>query len=278
VALASLTAILVVYLAALHTRTGQTFDNDVLRGHLLRDEWISASILTRLTRHSLLPLAAGSAVAVLIAVYRRRWHQACAAMALAAVSLAITEALKHVVITRPPKFPSTWNFNTFPSGHTTVAMAVAFGLTMVVPQAWRGRVATIAGLCAMIVANGTMATGWHRASDAMAACFVVSGVFAIQVVVMVRIGWLRPATAHRAQRLSRAAWPMLVIAAVGWALGLARLVGDLRTIRSGAATATATVLSVYVTADLLVVACVATSMVLGLVCLRGLTFDRSSRP
>jgi hypothetical protein len=71
---------------------------------------------------------------------------------------------------------------------------------------------------------------------------------------------------------------MLVIAAVGWALGLARLVGDLRTIRSGAATATATVLSVYVTADLLVVACVATSMVLGLVCLRGLTFDRSSRP
>ena len=39
-----------------------------------------------------------------------------------------------------------------------------------------------------------------------------------------------------------------------------------------------TVLSVYATADFLVIACVATSMVLGLVCIRGLTFDRDGPP
>lgn len=278
VALVSGGAVVVLWLLAIHTRTGQAFDDDVLRGHLLRNGWVSNSILSRLTKHSLLPLAAGSAVAILIAVFRGRWHQAAATVVLLLSSVGIAEVLKHFVITRPDLIDTPWLFNTFPSGHTTTAMAVALGLVIVVPQRWRGRMATAAGLCAMIVANGTMATGWHRASDAMASCFLVSGTFAVLVVVMAATGWLRPAGSVRGRRLSRAAWPMLGIAVLGWTIGLVRLFADLRSIRLGPAYAEGTVLSVYATADFLVIACVATSMVLGLVCIRGLTFDRDGPP
>lgn len=267
-------AFVALYIVAVTTKSGQYFDNAVLAGHKVQDSWFRWAILRRAARHAVLPLAVGAFAAFAIAVYRRRYHQAVAAAVVVGGSFVTTEILKFWVLKRPDIVGAYWVHNTFPSGHTTAAVSVAVGLVLVVPQRWRGKVATVVALCAMLVANGTLALGWHRASDAMGSCLLVCVWFAIAVGLMIRAGWAGPAHPGRASQLSRASFPMLAIGGICWTFGIIRLGSDLRTVRSRIVSDAPTLVHIYLTADLLVIASVATTMVVCLVCMRGISDHR----
>jgi hypothetical protein len=84
--------------------------------------------------------------------------------------------LKKVVLDRPDLVgrPDTLGLtNSFPSGHSTVAMSLAVALVLVVPA--RARLAAAFGglAYATLVGAGTVTAGWHRPSDVIGAYLVV---------------------------------------------------------------------------------------------------------
>lgn len=67
---------------------------------------------------------------------------------------------------------------------------------------------------------------------------------------------------------------MLAIGGICWTFGIIRLGSDLRTVRSRIVSDAPTLVHIYLTADLLVIASVATTMVVCLVCMRGISDHR----
>jgi membrane-associated phospholipid phosphatase len=111
---------------------------------------------------------------------RRRPTLALLTMLLVVGSNITTELLKHVILTRPlfdPRDPLP--FNTLPSGHTTVALSVGVAFTLVASARWRVLVAVIGAVYGGTTGVATMSAGWHRPSDAVAACLVVGAWIAL---------------------------------------------------------------------------------------------------
>jgi len=169
--------LLLVVLFAVATRThwGQTVDDAALNGRTTR-----ASVLTATNRVlntiSIASLVLGSAAIVLVALARRRPHLALTAAAIILGSNIATQLMKKVLLDRPDLIgrPDPLGLlNTFPSGHSTVAMSLAVGIVIVVPARARP-VAALGGLVyATLVGAGTVTAGWHRPSDVVGAYLVV---------------------------------------------------------------------------------------------------------
>ncbi|MEZ5381217.1 MAG: phosphatase PAP2 family protein [Microthrixaceae bacterium] len=262
----------VLYLVAVRTGTGQRFDDAVVIGRVEQQSWFRWAVVVRLTRWSDIPLMIGAAVAFGWAVATRRIAQAVGALAIIGGSFVTTEVLKKGLLSRPP-MTDTYPFNSYPSGHTTVAVAVAVGLVLVAPQAWRGRVAMVVGLLATLVANGTLAIGWHRASDAIGACLVVLAWAGAVVAVMLAFGTATRATPGRARRLSHGAWGLAALTVACGLPALWQLGGVLRRLRNPAVLSTSELRHLYNTADLLVLASVTATMALFLLVLQGISLD-----
>lgn len=268
-----------LYVAAVQVRLGARFEDSVLQGRQLKDSWFHGAVLRRAVRHSLIPLACGAGLAFAVAAWRRRWHQAVGAAVLVAVNFGAAEAIKHFVIgERPIDSQLFGGDNSYPSGHTAAALAVAMGLVLVAPQRFRGKVAAAVAVCAMVVANGTLAIGWHRPSDAIASCGLTVVSFVAVVATMWALGWARPARPGRASRLSVATWPLGAggLAAAVW--GLWRLKRDLSALRDHVVTNTGELVHMFFTGDVLTVGAVALAMAMALIALQGVSFDLEANP
>jgi hypothetical protein len=122
-------------------------------------------------------------------------------------SVVATEVLKYRVLGRPALInePGHWVDNTFPSGHTAIAVSLGLALVMVTPQRRRTIAGAVGFLYASIIGSGVLAAGWHRPSDPMGsiclafaiACVVCAGLVAWRGGVDLpdhtapRIGWVR---------------------------------------------------------------------------------------
>jgi len=87
-----------------------------------------------------------------------------------------TEILKHSLLERPNLVASFIFDNSYPSGHTTVGMAVAVAAMLVVPRRLLVPTAIGAGLFGSAFGVAVVAAGWHRPSDAVGAFLVVIAV------------------------------------------------------------------------------------------------------
>nr|WP_246345807.1 phosphatase PAP2 family protein [Conexibacter arvalis] len=107
------------------------------------------------------------------AVVRRRIELALVAGTVIGGSVVTTEALKRL-LPRPDLLIDgrIWE-NSFPSGHATVAFAVAVAATLVAPRPVRRAVALVAVLYGAAIGIAVLAAGWHRPSDVAGAYFVV---------------------------------------------------------------------------------------------------------
>jgi hypothetical protein len=76
--------------------------------------------------------------------------------------------------------------NTFPSGHTATAIAVALALVVLSPPALRGFVAILAGSYSWIVAADVQTVGWHRPSDAIGASLLAFATIALAAALLAR--------------------------------------------------------------------------------------------
>lgn len=277
VAVAAAVGVIVLYVLAVRTGVGQRFDDAVVIGRFEQRSWFRWSVVVRLTRRSDLPLLAGAAVAFGWAVWRRRYPQAVAAFVVIGGSFATTEILKKLVLPRP-LLTTTHPFNSYPSGHTTVAVAVAVGLILVAPQRWRGRVGVVVGVLATLVANGTLAIGWHRPSDAIGACMVVLAWTGATVAGLVLVGAASRSEGARARQLSRGTWVLAALCVACGIPGVWQLGDLLGRLRDPSLLGTEELKHLYNTADLLVLASVTGAVAIALVLLQGVTLDRWGAP
>lgn len=187
---ASVAAILAVtaYLLIVRTRLGQRFDNAALIGSLQQSDTSrlhDASFLGHITTMS---FAAALVVLVLIGLVRRRRRLGVTVALTALVGLLGTDFIKNHVLTRPflVASDSVQRTNTFPSGHTAIAIGVAFALVVLSPPVIRGAVAILAGAYSWAVASDVQSAGWHRPSDAIGSVFICFALICVAVVVLAR--------------------------------------------------------------------------------------------
>lgn len=188
---------LVVYGAFVRTTTGQRWENAVLAGRRQDETLAAARAANRMLDHiTLSSLGAAVAVLTLIGLARRRHALTAVAVGTVGVSLLLAEALKRYVLHRPDLVdaPARLQGNSFPSGHTTIAMSVLFGLTLVVPYRLRGVAVGLCALWALFVGAYTVAAGWHRPSDTVGADLLVLAVACALTALLALTGRVRQVT------------------------------------------------------------------------------------
>lgn len=120
------------------------------------------------------PFIAGVlAIAVIVALVRRRWLLAAQVALLIAGANASGQLLKYGLFDRPDLEVGDRLANTLPSGHTIAATSCAVALVLVVPRKARAAVAVVGGLYAAGTGVSTLIGAWHRPGDVVAAVLLV---------------------------------------------------------------------------------------------------------
>ena len=186
-----------VYLVSVRTSWGQQVGNDALAGRGQAGPESHRAGLDLLGTISVMSLVASAVGLILLAAVRRRWLVAVGVAVLIGGANLTTQVLKRFVLGRPDLLagPAEFLSNSLPSGHATVAASLALGLLLVAPPSLR-TVALVAGaLYAGGVGVAVLATGWHRAGDAVAA-WGVAGAWTFAVVgALAALSPRKPATA-----------------------------------------------------------------------------------
>lgn len=210
-----------LYIVAVHTEWGQRIDDAALDGRTHRQVVLNATSRL-LNTISIASLALGTTAVMLVALVRRRPHLALTAGVIVGGSCVTTEVLKRYLLDRPDLVgrPDTLGMtNSFPSGHSTVAMSLAVALVVVVAEEVRP-IAALCGLAyATLIGAGTVTAGWHRPSDVLAAYLVVTAWAGASVAVLL---WTSGAARERTSTLARrmpTLSPFLAGAGVGLLFG-----------------------------------------------------------
>jgi len=115
-----------------------------------------------------------SIVVLFVTVARRRWAAAGIALAAAAGANVATQVLKGLVPVRPFRGIETLDFNSLPSGHTTLAASAAAAVFLLVSPRWRPLAGFLGGSFAAAAGVSTLINQWHRPADVVAAFLVVA--------------------------------------------------------------------------------------------------------
>jgi membrane-associated phospholipid phosphatase len=122
-------------------------------------------------------------VILFVSVLRRRWAAAGIAVTACVGANLATQILKDLVPVRPYRGIETLEFNSLPSGHTTMAASAAAAVFLMVSPRWRPLAGYLGGSFAVATGVSTLINQWHRPADVVAA-FLVVGAF------MLPAGWL----------------------------------------------------------------------------------------
>ena len=171
------------YLVMVRTDFGQTFGDSAYLGRLVESK------SARETARGILNVITGATimlmlvVLVVIGLLRRQILVASVAGGCFFAAIAAAEVLKRVlprpeisVLEASTKFDG---FNTFPSGHATIATGFVIALLFVSSARWRPTVALAGAVWVSLVCSGTLAAGWHRPSDAVGGLALATGVIGI---------------------------------------------------------------------------------------------------
>lgn len=181
--------VLAIHQVFVMTPRGQLVDSAALQGAQIGRQRIIEPVRQILDVVSVGSLAAAGLLAGAVALLRRRWLLAAVVLATVVGSNVSTQLLKYQLFSRPDFGFATQgaSYNTLPSGHTTVAMSVAVAAVLVSPARLRGVVSVVAAAYAAATGVATLSAGYHRPSDAVAACLVVgawsAGLCALIVLV-----------------------------------------------------------------------------------------------
>lgn len=114
------------------------------------------------------PFAVWTALLAGTAMYRKRPRQALAVIVLLGGANLVTQILK--VALQHERWhdflgKAQLSAESFPSGHATASMALAFAALLVAPAAWRPVVAVVGAIFALAVSESIMLLAWHFPSD-----------------------------------------------------------------------------------------------------------------
>lgn len=116
-------------------------------------------------------IAAGTITFVALA--RHRWVAAAIALGALIGANLTTQILKNLVFDRPERGVPTLDFNSLPSGHTTLAASAAAAVFLVTSPRWRPFAAAAGGAYSVLAGAATFINLWHRPADVVAALLVV---------------------------------------------------------------------------------------------------------
>lgn len=184
--LAGIAAFLVVvaYLVLDNTVAGQAWSDQAYLGRVLQP--IAARRFDNQALHWITPVSTGAMCVLLLVIglARREWVVGLAAALGLGIATVIAEVLR--IVLPHPDLASGFEalmggktFQTFPSGHATIATATVLSLLLVCSQCWRIPIAVVGTLGTTLVAAGTVAAGWHRPGDALGGIAIASAVLAL---------------------------------------------------------------------------------------------------
>lgn len=158
-----------VYYFAVLTPAGQTFENAALSGQNFQASDVVAEADEKLAVISYTSLAVAIVIAFIIGLIRKRPRLAVAGAGTIAVSAVVAEILKRFVLARPElvAVPDEIAHNSFPSGHTTIAMSILMATMIVIPYRGRGWAMLFVFPWAIAIGAATIAAHWHRLSDTL---------------------------------------------------------------------------------------------------------------
>ena len=157
---------------------------------------VSGSDLTTIARvgsHALRTIDVGSVALagvalVLVAARRGRGGRALAVGVSIGAAIATTELLKTALAPLDRRFApgrgAVWE-SSFPSGHATVAMALALGAIVSAPRVLRAAVAVVGAAYAAGIGLSLVALGWHYPSDVVGG-YVVAAAWCAAGLALVR--------------------------------------------------------------------------------------------
>lgn len=165
-AFASLLAFVTVLWIFTRTTRGQLWDE---RGRVSTGASARAWVLIvdPLTYITIATVALALTAFVIIALLRRRFALALAAILVVAGANITTQLFKAYW----PTSPHYWD-NSLPSGHSTVAMSVSVAAILVAPSGARRWLLPVTAFGATFVGAGTIVGHWHRPADVWAAFLV----------------------------------------------------------------------------------------------------------
>ena len=187
--------LIAVYALAVHTPAGQLFEDDVLRAaDAIAGSTEQTDALNTLDVISVPTVVAAILIIFLIGALRRRFLLAVLAVAAIVAAMITTELIQRYGY-RPILLSHGYRRQdqSFPSGHTTTAMALMCGLALVVPYRVRGVTVAVSSLFAAGVGVATVTASWHRPSDTIGAGLIVVGYACAVVAVLARCGKVRAA-------------------------------------------------------------------------------------
>lgn len=187
-----------VYILAVLTSTGQALENAALRGADQVSSTDATQAGSNLDAITVWSLGIATASVGLIGVLRKQYLLAAVAVGTIVAGQVITQSLKRFVLPRPELVPVVGDFtgNSFPSGHTTIAMTVLVAVLLVVPFRFRGLAMFIVMTWAVAIGAYTVTAKWHRFSDTLGADMVALIVGSIAALVLLRAGLIEKAD-HR---------------------------------------------------------------------------------
>jgi membrane-associated phospholipid phosphatase len=157
----SLVGFLFTYFALVWTSFGQKAENAALPELSLQRSWASNVDMAILV------------AAVLVVLVARK--KSLPPLLVLGGSVLLAQVLKLQVLVRPElDEDAVLVHNSFPSGHTTAAVASVIAVVMAVPRRFAVWVAVPGAVGAGAVAAETVSLGWHRFSDTLGAALLVS--------------------------------------------------------------------------------------------------------
>ncbi|MER2136387.1 MAG: phosphatase PAP2 family protein, partial [Arthrobacter sp.] len=162
----------VTYLGFVRTTTGQLADESAWREAELVAPGTRLPVLQVLDSLPLVSVFIALAVILAVTLYRKRLSPAIIAVATMAGANLTTQLLKNLLLDRPDRGVITLDFNSLPSGHTTMAASAMAAVFLVSSPRWRPAVAALGGTYAVLAGSATFFNLWHRPADVVAAFFV----------------------------------------------------------------------------------------------------------
>lgn len=161
------------YWAFVRTTSGQFADESAWAEAGVAAPDSKLPVLQFLDHLPLLSLVIAAATIAFVTLVRRRWMASAIALGSIAGANLTTQVLKNLVFDRPDRGVPTLDFNSLPSGHTTLAASAAAAVFLVASPRWRPLAATAGGAYSVVAGAATFINLWHRPADVVAALLVV---------------------------------------------------------------------------------------------------------
>lgn len=192
--LAALVAFVAIYWWAVLTPTGQQMENAALEGAKLaapaevQDARDSLDVISKTS------LIIATLIVATIGFIHGGFQLGATGVAIVALGVGSAEVLKRFVLPRPDLIdaPSSIAHNSYPSGHTAIAMTLLIAVLVVTPYRWRGVATALTMAWATAIGAATLAARWHRLSDTLGATAIAVGVGALASLYLLSRGRVAP--------------------------------------------------------------------------------------